>query len=255
MTHGNPGLRAGTVAAVLVVTLLLPGCSASSASTQAPDFRLTNQHGEEVSLSGLRGGAVVLTFLYTHCPDTCPLYLFQIKLAVEGLEPSDDISVVVVTVDPERDTVQHLEGFAGSWPPNWYFLTGNPVQVARVWGDYGVYVEKEEAGLHSERGGYGVIHTAKVVVVDRGGNTAAELKGDWTPKELQQNLAAVLTGKQLKVSRVSFGPILGLLQRCGEFASSHPWTFMGLVLLIMIPGLVLPIYLLRTFLHVKGQQG
>src|SRR5579883_1087073 len=80
---------AALVIIVLVVVFFLPKQSAPTlqgtdlGSTNAPDFRLTDQFGNAVSLSQFRGHPVVLTFLYTHCPDQCPLIADKIHLALE----------------------------------------------------------------------------------------------------------------------------------------------------------------------------
>ncbi|MBI4312837.1 MAG: SCO family protein [Chloroflexi bacterium] len=205
-----------------------------------------------MSLGNLRGRVVVLTFLYTHCPDTCPLYVSKIKQALTGLAAPGDISVIAVTVDPERDTVEQLGTFAGNWPAGWHFLTGNPAEAARVWSSYGVYVEKEEATLHSTAHEYGVTHSAKVVLIDRRGYTASELKGDWTAAELRKGVELLAGPGQRGGSWGLSSPVVTFLQRCGEFASSHPWVYMGLVFLITAPALGLSAYLLRVFFHTKS---
>ena len=240
----------GMIGVVIAMGVLSVGCSGGGAYSPAPVFDLTDHRGQSVSLGDQRGRIVLLTFLYTHCPDTCPLFLFRIRQVLADLKVSDEqVSVVVVTVDPERDTVDHLKRFAGSWPANWYYLTGHPLKVARVWNDYEVYVDMEGiGGLHSAHEDYGVIHSAKVAVVDREGSIAAELVGEWSAKQLSEVVGGVLAGDWVTQRTALFGPLAGLLQRCGEFASSHPATFVGLVLLIMLPGLALPVYLLRTFL-------
>ncbi|MQG69345.1 MAG: SCO family protein [SAR202 cluster bacterium] len=237
----------------IAISIFLGGCSNARVGSLASDFELTDQRGQTVSLEDLSGRPVVLTFVYTHCPDVCPLYLSRIRQALAGLEiPDKGISVIVVTVDPERDTVEHLERFAGSWPANWHFLTGRSAKVARVWSDYGIHVERDGVGaLYAAANGYGVVHTGKVVVLDRDSYIATELVGNWSTTQLGDVVGQVLVGKKV-VQRT--GPLeifARLLERCGDFASAHPWAFIGLMFLIMLPGLVLPAFLLRTFLRTK----
>ncbi|MBI4219585.1 MAG: SCO family protein, partial [Chloroflexi bacterium] len=201
----------------------------------------------------LRGGPVVLTFVYTHCPDVCPLYLGQISEAIGQVDPaaagSTGPSVVVVTVDPARDTTEHFAAFAHSWPARWHFLTGKETDLARIWSAYGVDVESEATFGHHVDATYAVAHTAKAVLIDADGHVSEELKGRWETSELVEALGrlagAAPPGTRFGVSRL-FGD---LVARCGEFASTQPWVFVGLVALIMLPGLILPAYLLAAFLR------
>lgn len=244
-----------TAGVVLAATILLGACTGRDTKRPAPPFALTDQQGQVVTLSRLQDRVVVLTFLYSHCPDTCPLYLFKITQALKGVRASlDDVAVVVVTVDPLRDTVDRLQDFTASWPAGWHFLTGPLAQVARSWADYGVYVAKgESAGHHATLQSYPVIHTAKAIVIDREGYIAAELTGDWDVAAMQRELQPLLGGESPNPSVNMREALLGLLRRCGELASAQPGAFIGLTLLIMLPGLALPLYLLRTFLH-NGRQ-
>lgn len=206
-------------AAPVALALFVAACSPRAAGTPAPPFELTNQQGEMVSLSQFRGQVVALTFLYTHCPDTCPLYIAQIKQAISTIPAlQDKVAVVAVTVDPERDTVARLKEYAGSWPPNWHFLTGTPGQLKTVWDNYGIFVQKGEKALGRPDGGekdYEVIHTGRVVLIDSKGNKVSELRGNWTPEELAQKLKALAAGQP--VSRPSLGQAaVGFLYNCGS---------------------------------------
>ncbi|HXH08350.1 MAG TPA: SCO family protein [Alphaproteobacteria bacterium] len=234
---------------ILAALLAFSGCS-KVVSSDAADFTLTDQHGQPIDLASLRGTPVILTFLYTHCTDTCPLYLFHIGEALARLAPSDGITVLAVTVDPERDTVERLREVTASWPANWHFLTGSRMEVAQVWKNYGVFVEKVATSTHTTAGhGYGVVHTAKLVLIAPGGQIARELKGEWTAEDLATALQAIQNGRRSSAAMNVAGSLFRFLDRCGEFAADHPGLFLGLVFLIMAPGLALPAYLLRTFLR------
>lgn len=232
--------------------LLVIGCSAAQELPPGAPFRLTDQRGQILSLGDLRGQVVLLTFLYTHCPDTCPLYLSKISQGLAGLEADKGpVSVVVVTVDPERDTLDHIRQFAGPWTENWHFLTGPVDQVARVWNDYGVYVETaRHAAVLRDHGeaSYAVVHSAKLLILDREARVAAELTGDWSPERLRQEVTALVAEGRPSGGSDLLSPLALFLQRCGEFAAQQPWAFAGLLLLAGLPGLLLPAYLLRTFL-------
>ncbi|MBI4287537.1 MAG: SCO family protein [Chloroflexi bacterium] len=184
----------------------------------APSFELTDQKGETVSLASLQGKAVALTFLYTYCPDTCPLYVGKMYRAFDKIASvQDEVAVVVVTVDPERDTPETIKSYTSRWPSGWHFLTGSPGQLQTVWGDYGIAVQKESgvSDDHGEHASYSVSHTAKVVLIDTSGFQATELKGEWQPDELAGRLQALAEGRPVPGQSLS-QTAMAFLYNCGS---------------------------------------
>jgi len=116
----------------------------------APDFALVDQSNNPVNMSQFEGKIVVITFVYTHCPDVCPAVTYQMNKLSEELGDDYNESVVLlsVTVDPERDTPERLAFFASSYDASWQFLTStddSPVgNMASVWHDYGVTVNIDD---------------------------------------------------------------------------------------------------------------
>ena len=104
------------------------------------DFDLRDQSGKLVRLSAQRGRWVVLTFLYTHCPDVCPLIADQLNLALQRLGPQGrrTMRVIAVSVDPRRDTEAALRHFVAAHAllPQFRFVTGTRAQLAPVWQAY-----------------------------------------------------------------------------------------------------------------------
>lgn len=135
----------------------------------APDFTLTDQHGETFRLSDHRGDLVVLFFGYTTCPDVCPGTLAQYRRVKEALgEDADRVEFVFVTVDPERDTQERLAEYIALFDPEFHGLWADRATLEEVWRLYGVYVEPVEA---PESGaGYLVNHTSLSYVIDPRGN-------------------------------------------------------------------------------------
>jgi protein SCO1 len=76
---------------------------------KAPDFTLTNQDGEPVSMRELRGSPVVVTFLYTTCEDTCPIQAQTVRGALDQL--GHDVPALAIAVDPPRDTPERAKAF------------------------------------------------------------------------------------------------------------------------------------------------
>jgi protein SCO1 len=107
------------------------------AGVRAPDFELRDQDGEAVTMRGLRGNPVVVTFLYSTCRDTCPATAQQIRGALDQL--GHDVPVVAVSVDPGEDTVQSARRFLAeqNMTGRMTFALGQRNQLAPLWQAYG----------------------------------------------------------------------------------------------------------------------
>ena len=137
-------------------------------STQpAPDFELHAAHGQTVRLSDFRGKLVLLYFGYTFCPDVCPTSLSKLAKTMEILgNQADDVQVIMISVDPERDTPEILSEYVSFFHPSFIGVTGTPEEIAEVAGSFGIYYQAHEG---SEASGYLVDHTASVIVIDQDG--------------------------------------------------------------------------------------
>ncbi len=130
-----------------------------------PDIRLTTASDGPFVLSESTSEFVVIYFGYTHCPDVCPLTLFDLRNAIEHL-PEDrrgDVSVVMVTVDPERDTPEAMERYVGHFHESFMGVSGVPEDVHAVLHSWSIHVERGEV---SPEGWYFMSHPAGVYVVD-----------------------------------------------------------------------------------------
>ena len=133
-----------------------------------PDFTLLGHLGQSVSLSDFRGQLVVLYFGYTVCPDVCPTTLAELRQARAALgQNADQVQVLMVTVDPGRDTVEVLADYVTHFDPTFIGLTGTPDEIAAVATYYGIFYEKRE---EDSALGYLVDHTATQMVIDREGH-------------------------------------------------------------------------------------
>jgi len=132
----------------------------------APEFALTSQDGAEVTLESLRGKVVAVTFIYTWCPDVCPMLTDKMARVQDALGPDfgTKIAFVSITADPERDTPEVLKQYAAAFDADfagWSFLTGEPSAVLEVARRYGVAVAKAADGQ--------VDHTLLTTLIDRQG--------------------------------------------------------------------------------------
>jgi len=109
----------------------------------APDFTLRDSLGRTVSLSQFRGHAVILTFIYAHCPDVCPLIVAKLHQALAELGPrAREVQLIGVSVDPSGDTPTVVNAFLAAHAVTGHFeyLIGSRSQLAQVWRKYAVAV-------------------------------------------------------------------------------------------------------------------
>lgn len=134
----------------------------------APDFTLRGSDGNELKLSHYRGKLVVLGFGYTSCADVCPTTLAILADAKKRLGArGDDMQVIYVTVDPERDSEARLRQYLGSFDPSFIGGTGTPEALAAVRKDYGISAVKKPFGQGLP--GYSVHHSSYIYLIDRDG--------------------------------------------------------------------------------------
>jgi len=134
-----------------------------------------------------------LFFGFTHCPDVCPVTLQRLSAGLEELEtrgslPTPPITVVLVSVDPTRDSPEVLAEYLGPFGPNFVGVTGLPSDVARLASAYGVIVRGVDhstlesagdagagAGALTSESDRAITHTARIQVLDPLGRFVGEL--------------------------------------------------------------------------------
>ena len=133
----------------------------------APDFDLNTANGQTISLSDYKGKLVMLYFGYTFCPDVCPTSISKLAEAMDILsKQADDVQVIMISVDPERDTPEMLSEYMSFFHPSFIGVTGSPDEIAEVATLYGIYYQAHEG---TQATGYLVDHTASVMVIDQNG--------------------------------------------------------------------------------------
>jgi protein SCO1/2 len=188
------------VSAILVAVLIFVITQAKSAptlqgtdlgSTAAPDFRLSDQFGNQIALSQFRGEPVVLTFLYTHCPDTCPLIADKLHLTLNKLgNDASKVGVLAVSTDPQRDDMAAAYQFSQTHHMlnQWHFLIGTAAQLQPVWSSYHVFA----SGVTPVATGDSVNHTIALYVIDKSGHERVFLGEDFDPGTLANDLHTLL---------------------------------------------------------------
>jgi protein SCO1 len=118
---------------------------------RAPDFRLRNQDGDPVSMRSLRGQPVVVTFLYTHCEDTCPVQAQTIRGALDQL--GHDVPALAVAVDPPNDTPESARKFLAEQRATGRidFVLGSRSELRPVWKGFGSIKPQSVTEEHQAR--------------------------------------------------------------------------------------------------------
>lgn len=136
-----------------------------------PDFHLSSERGQPVSLASLRGRPLVFAALFSTCTGPCPSVAGGLKRLQEGLRDTD-VLLVVVSVDPGVDSPEVLARYGervGADPERWIFLTGEEAEVYRLVRE-GFFLAVERAGDDSGTPGDPVTHDTRLLAVDRDGH-------------------------------------------------------------------------------------
>ena len=135
-----------------------------SSKNDVSNFKLTNHFGSKASLSDYKGKVVVLLFGYTHCPDICPTQLNDMQKVLDKLgDDADQIQVVFITFDPERDTPKVLKDYLAFFNPSFVGLTGTKEEIASVAQQFNVIYMKREV---KSKAGYLMGHSSVIYVLD-----------------------------------------------------------------------------------------
>jgi protein SCO1/2 len=177
------------VAGIAVAALLLRGGSAPvelrgtavQGEQRAPAFRLADQDGRPVALGG-GNGVTLVTFLYVHCPDVCPLIASRLNAALPRL--GTGARVLAVSVDPKGDTAAAVRAYVGArhLRPGFHYLRGTRAELAPVWKGY--YVGQQDAPGT-------VLHSAMTVLVDADGRERVRYDASATPADIEHDVEAL----------------------------------------------------------------
>ena len=137
------------------------------------DFVLQSADGP-VDSKTLRGKVLLIYFGYTHCPDVCPASLAAGGQALNTLTPEEQskVRLMMVSVDPGRDTLLHLKEYTAFFHPQMAGITGSTAEIAELAKAFGAGYIKQPANAD---GSYAIDHTVSTYVVDREGWLVAVL--------------------------------------------------------------------------------
>lgn len=134
-----------------------------------PEFSLVDHHAQAIDETIFVGQWDIVFFGFTQCPDICPLTLQVLRTARQRLAESGQSSlprIVLVSVDPERDTPERMAEYVNAFGPGNLGITGDLAELRKLTSSIGIYFAKQETGEEE----YSVDHSAAVIVIDPQGN-------------------------------------------------------------------------------------
>jgi len=200
----NSRLRVDRVLAAVVTLLSLMGAPAyphfpippkkpdigrQAVQTKVPDFTLIDQDRKPFQFTSARGKIVLATFIFTSCPDVCPLLTAKFADIQSALREQrlGDFLLLSITTDPAHDTPTVLKSYAERFKADsqhWLFLTGSERDLAKVWRGFDVTVRQGADGQ--------IQHTALTTLIDRRGIRRIDYYTDkWQEKEILRDIAAL----------------------------------------------------------------
>ena len=160
----------------LAVTLLT-GCDRLSVKKSMADesFALIDQDGADIQFPDAYEGNVLLVgYVYTHCPDICPMITYNMRDIQRELPDEDEFMLVSLSFDPKRDSPEILHEYAENYnlnQQNWRFLTGNTQEVDEALETLEIKTLKSPTTFKEDgTQQYFIDHTDRVTLIDRNGN-------------------------------------------------------------------------------------
>lgn len=191
--------------ALLAVTLVLVACSKTEAPaqkftlkdiTEAPwgkDFQLTDHDGQPRTLADFKGKAVVLFFGYANCPDMCPMTMYKLSLVMKKLGPdAERVQVLMVTVDPKRDTPEILKQYVPAFHPTFLGLYGDEQATEKTAKEFKVFFQKQKPDAN---GFYTVDHMGPSYIYDPQGRLRLFASDEHTPEVIAEDLRTLLKAR------------------------------------------------------------
>jgi len=209
-------VSAQIVAIFIIPMMVIPGCLSNTETDDYygddinpplafQSFELVDQNNNSYSSESFTGKVVVIAFLFTNCPDICPIISANLAYIAKelGTDYGTEVEILSITVDPWRDTWETLADYSEGRNLNWTHLTSNTIdendqypELEAVWGDFGVGFSVVEANGTSARhhpAAYEVDHSTGTIIIDRSGNQRiwwGDL--DWVPELVLQDIRALM---------------------------------------------------------------
>lgn len=173
--------------------MLTTGCNTPEIkdSMEDADYKLVNHQNSDMTFpEDFEGSYTIVGYIYTHCPDVCPLIISNMKKIQEKVEAEVDepVQFVAVSFDPERDDPKTLRKYFNSHDlgnPPWTFLTGDTTTVNSFMDRMGIFTEVSYSSTtESGEEVYFITHTDRVSLFDKKGRLRQHYRGSSIPPEV-----------------------------------------------------------------------
>ncbi len=193
-------LLAGALA-TLPLALALPGCTSKaeplpfegndiSGTHLGRDLDMIDTTGQRRTLADCRGKVLLVFFGYTQCPDVCPTAMAQAAQVMQLLgDQARDVRVLMISVDPARDTPDILGAYVQAFDPSFIGLTGTPEQLDKTARSFKAFYAKEP-GPSPEH--YAMNHSSAFYLLDREGEARALLGPSLTPEDMAHDVKLLM---------------------------------------------------------------
>jgi protein SCO1 len=155
----------------------------------ADPISLRDASGRRYTLSARKGRYVLVTFLYTHCPDVCPLIASSLNTVLRTAGPKSKLEVLAVSVDPKGDTAAAVRAYARRMhlDPRFHYLIGTRAELGRVWAAWHVLSVRKAPNL--------VDHIAYTALVDAKGNERVVYDAQVNAAQVLHDLRVLNSGR------------------------------------------------------------
>jgi protein SCO1/2 len=169
----------------------LAGPTVNQAAPAAP-LKLRNSLGHQIDIDDYRGKAVLVTFIYAHCPDVCPLIVGNLHAAQKDLGPeAKTLQIIAVSVDPKGDTPNTVNAFLRDhqMTGRMEYLIGSRPKLQKVWSDWGIVSrgspKKSDPDL--------VEHSAEIVGISASGKVMTLYPANFRPQQVVHDVPILAT--------------------------------------------------------------
>jgi protein SCO1 len=192
------------VAVAVAVSVTAAGCGTSTTTTSdpggsaspsfdgatanpakpVPPLKLSNYLGQPVNISDYRGKAVLVLFIYDHCPDTCPLMVSNLHAAQNEMSASErkQAQIIAVSVDPKGDTPKTVAAFLKDhqMTGRMQYLIGSRPQLENVWSDWNIAAKSDPSRKNPDA----VEHSALIYGISGSGKITTLYPSNFKPQEI-----------------------------------------------------------------------
>lgn len=154
------------------------------------DLSMPDTNGVLRTLADFKGKVLMVFFGYTQCPDVCPTAMIQASQALELLgEQASKVQVIMISVDPARDTPEILDAYVQVFDPSFIGLTGTPEQLDKTARSFKAFYAKEPGPTPDQ---YAMNHSAAFYLLDQDGDARALLGPSLTPEDMAHDIKLLL---------------------------------------------------------------